>query len=56
MSQLSLQLIEKEKQEKTGKLDLGNCGLQEIPEELFQLTWLEELSFRNQIWDHNKNT
>ena len=56
MSQLSLQLIEKEKQEKTGKLDLGNCGLKEIPEELFQLTWLEELSFCNRILDNKKKS
>ncbi len=56
MSQLSLQLIEKEKQEKTGKLDLGNCGLKEIPKELFQLTWLEELFFCNRIWDNKKKT
>ena len=24
-------------------LDLGNCGLTELPDELFELTWLEEL-------------
>ena len=56
MSELALQLIEKEKQEKTGKLDLGNCGLKDIPEELFELTWLEELFFCNKIWDNNKKT
>ena len=33
----------KEKEEKTGKLDLGRCGLTELPEELFELEWLEEL-------------
>lgn len=53
MSELALQLIEKEKQEKTGKLDLGNCGLTDIPKEVFELTWLEELSFCNEVWDHH---
>ena len=37
---LALALIEKEKQEKTGFLDLGNCGLTEVPEELRELVWL----------------
>ncbi len=40
---LALELIEKEKQEKTGFLDLGNCGLTELPEDLRELAWLEEL-------------
>jgi len=44
MSELALQLIEKEKQKKTGKLDLGNCGLTEIPKELLDLHWLKELT------------
>lgn len=45
MSELALQLIAKEKIERTGKLDLGNCGLTDFPEELFELEWLEELNF-----------
>lgn len=32
--ELALQLIAKEKQERTGKLDLGNCGLTELSYEL----------------------
>ena len=44
MSQLADQLIEKEKQEKTGRLDLGCCGLTELPDALFELVWLEELN------------
>ena len=36
---------EKEKKERTGTLDLGNCGLTELPEELFELTWLERNGF-----------
>jgi internalin A len=39
----ALELIKKEKKERTGRLDLGNCGLSELPDELFELTWLEEL-------------
>jgi Leucine-rich repeat (LRR) protein len=54
MSELAIKLIEKEKQEKTGKLDLGNCGLKTIPVKLFELIWLEELSLSNKIWDYNK--
>ena len=43
MSQLALDLIEKEKQERTGYLDLGNCGLTELPQELFELRHLHIL-------------
>ena len=53
MSELALQLIEKEKQEKTGKLDLGKCGLTDFSEELFELTWLEELSLSNKVLSEN---
>jgi small GTP-binding protein len=49
MSELALQLIAKEKIERTGKLDLGNCGLTDFPEELFELEWLEELNFKNVV-------
>lgn len=45
MSELALKLIEKEKHELTGKLDLGNCGLTDFPDELFELDWIKELSF-----------
>ena len=52
MSIFALELIAKEKEEKTGKIDLGKCGLTELPEELFELTWLEELIISNIIWDY----
>jgi hypothetical protein len=62
MSNLALELIAKEKIEKTGKLDLGNCGLTELPEELFELVWLERLflsdhrfNFKNDKWIDSKN-
>jgi len=43
MSELALQLIQQAKETKAKKLDLGNCGLTELPDELFELVWLEEL-------------
>jgi hypothetical protein len=39
----ALELIENEKREKTGMLDLGNCGLTELPETVGELPWLEKL-------------
>ena len=47
MSRLARKLIEKEKINRTGRLDLGKCGLSELPEELFDLVWLEELILSN---------
>ena len=44
---LALALIEKEKREKTGFLDLGNCGLSEVPEEVRELVWLNRLVLGN---------
>jgi len=51
MSQLALELIAEEKKQKTGKIDLGNCGLTELPQELFDCVWLEELIVSNGYWD-----
>jgi len=50
----ALEIIVKEKKEKTGKLDIGKCGLTELPEELFELIWLKELKLSNRIWDWHK--
>ena len=36
MSELALELIAKEKEERTGHLALGNCELTEIPEEVLK--------------------
>jgi len=36
-------LIAENKRTKSKKLDLGSCGLTELPEELFECVWLEEL-------------
>ena len=44
MSQQALRLIAQAKQTRATRLDLGNCGLTELPDALFELTWLEELT------------
>ncbi len=43
-------LIEKEKREKTGYLDLGRCGLTVWPD-LRGMVWLETLIISNRWWD-----
>ena len=60
MSELALQLIRENKQkhargEDAGFLDLGNCGLTEVPEEIGELVWLETLSFSSERWDGNEH-
>jgi hypothetical protein len=45
MSELALRLIEENKRTRATFLDLGNCGLTEVPEEIGELVWLEALSF-----------
>ncbi|WP_426993879.1 hypothetical protein [Methylomonas sp. CM2] len=47
MSELALKLIEENKLTRATILDLGNCGLTEVPMEISELVWLEELSFSN---------
>ena len=49
MSELALKLIHEAKEKRQTRLDLGSCGLTEIPEQLFELTWLEELIL-GEIW------
>jgi Leucine-rich repeat (LRR) protein len=43
MSELALERIRKAKKEHLTKLNLSYCGLTELPNELFELIWLEEL-------------
>ncbi len=50
MSQLALDLIAENKRTKSTYLDLGNCRLKDLPEELFECVWLEELVLSNQ-WE-----
>ncbi len=45
MSNLAQQRIREAKEKKLTRLDIGNCGLTEIPEEVFELTWLEEFDY-----------
>lgn len=44
---LALQIIERELKEKTGKLVLSDCGITEIPREVFKMDWLTELIITN---------
>ncbi|MFT5165795.1 MAG: internalin A [Saprospiraceae bacterium] len=43
----ALELIEREMKEQTGTLILSDCGLSEIPREVFEMTWLTELIITN---------
>ena len=49
MSELALQRIAENKKTKDKCLDLGNCGLTQVPEEIGELVWLEELNFTNAV-------
>ena len=44
MSELALKLIREAKETRATRLDLGNCGLTELSDELFEWAWLEELN------------
>ena len=62
MSLLAQQLIAENKATKNPFLDLGNCGLTELPEELFDCVWLENLNLgtwsydeKEQVWQTSKN-
>jgi internalin A len=39
--ELALQCIEEAQKTRATRLDLGNCGLTELPDALFELVWLE---------------
>jgi internalin A len=60
MTELARHLIEREKRERTGYLDIGNCGLTELPD-LSELDWLETLivsswvDFEKRQIVHNRN-
>ena len=40
MSERALKLIREAKETRATRLDLGNCGLSELPDALFELVWL----------------
>jgi internalin A len=50
MSDLALQLIAENRKTRATFLDLGNCGLTEIPAEFGELIWLESVSLASE-WD-----
>jgi len=51
VSELAITLIEENIRTKSNSLDLGNCGLTKLPNELFICTWLEYLDLSNEHWD-----
>ncbi|MEM6316400.1 MAG: leucine-rich repeat domain-containing protein [Bacteroidota bacterium] len=51
---LAQRLIADCKKNRSPKLDLGYCGLTAIPEEVFELTWLEELYLCNTYFDYTQ--
>ena len=56
MSELALQLTSENKRTRATYLDLGNCGLTELPKELSELTWLERLTLATQWYEWAKRT
>ncbi len=46
-SHLAIEIIERELKEKTGSLIFSDCGLNEIPPEVFKMDWLTELVVTN---------
>jgi internalin A len=53
MTELAKQLIENERETRSGYLDLGRCGLREMPD-LSDLDWLETLILSNEWWDREQ--
>lgn len=56
MSELALKLIKEAKEKRLTRLDLGNCGLTELPDELFELVWLEELILSSEFQEYSLKT
>ena len=51
MSDLARQLIAENKRSRATVLDLGNCGLTEVPAEIGELVWLESLSLASEWYE-----
>ena len=51
MSDLALQLIAENRKTRETFLDLGNCGLTEIPREIKELAWLKSLSLSSEWYE-----
>lgn len=56
MSKLALELIQHAKETGAKTLDLGNCGLTELPDSVFELVELEELYLCGEGWFYNIET
>jgi internalin A len=56
MSDLALQLITENKKTRATFLDLGNCGLTEIPAEIGELVWLESVSLASEWYERDGET
>lgn len=54
MNDLVKQILEDNKKTKNPYLDLGRCGLTEIPKEVFSYNWIETLILSNSYWDYDK--
>ncbi|QJW91482.1 hypothetical protein HNV11_19905 [Spirosoma taeanense] len=54
MSALALNLIKQAKLSRAIFLDLGNCGLMELPDDLTKLIWLERLNLGDYYYDEDK--
>jgi internalin A len=50
MSELAQQIIAQNKKTKDKTLDLGNCGLTELPDEVLECVWVETLILSDQWW------
>ena len=48
--ELALELIQRAKDECWTHLDLGRCGLTELPDQLFELTWLKSLQLCDEYY------
>ena len=53
MSKLAKRLIAENKKTKAKRLDLGNCGLTEVPEEVGDCVWLENLNLGGEWYKEN---
>ncbi|WP_442497522.1 leucine-rich repeat domain-containing protein [Methylobacter sp. sgz302048] len=52
MPKLALRRIREAKKKRLTRLELGNCALIELPDELFKLAWLEELILSDNWYEY----
>ncbi len=53
MSQQALDIIQEVKAKRLTRLDLGNCGLIELPPEALECDWVEELILSSYWWEYD---